>query len=248
MHLELWQWALACLGAFLVGLSKTGIAGLGVLSVALFALILPARESVGVVLVVLLCADVVAVTAYRREANWRHLARLFPWTAAGIVLGYLVVGRIDDTQVRRLIGAILLAITIVHVIRRARRRAAVQVEDQPQSIWFAPLVGIVAGFTTMVANAAGPIMILYLLAMGLPKIEFMGTSAWFFFSANLFKVPFSYALGLIDFGSLSVDLPLIPFAIVGALFGRAIVRLIDQRVFEALALLLTTVAAVRLLL
>jgi uncharacterized membrane protein YfcA len=248
MHLELWQWVLACLGAFLVGLSKTGVAGLGVLSVALFALILPARESVGVVLVVLLCADVVAVTAYRREASWRHLLRLFPWAAAGIVLGYLVVGRIDDTQVRRLIGAILLAITVVHVLRRARGNAAVQPADRPRSIWFAPLVGMTAGFTTMVANAAGPIMILYLLAMGLPKLEFIGTSAWFFFAANLFKVPFSYSLGLIDVGSLGIDLPLIPFAVVGALFGRVIVRYIDQRVFEVLALLLTVVAAVRLLL
>ena len=248
MQLELWQWALACLGAFLVGLSKTGIAGLGVLSVALFALILPARESVGVVLVVLLCADVVAVTTYRREANWRHLARLFPWAAVGIVLGYLVVGRVDDIQVRRLIGAILLAITIVHVVRRVRGRMSADVEQRPQSIWFAPLVGIVAGFTTMVANAAGPIMILYLLAMGLPKLEFIGTSAWFFFAANLFKVPFSYALGLIDFRSLRVDIVLIPFAIAGALFGRAIVRFIDQRLFEVLALALTVVAAVRLLL
>jgi uncharacterized membrane protein YfcA len=247
MHFELWQWALACLGAFLVGLSKTGIAGLGVLSVALFALILPARESVGVVLVVLICADIVAVTAYRRQASWRHLWRLFPWTAVGIVIGYLVVGRIDDIQIRRLIGIILLTITAVHVVRRAIRAPSAPQADQPRSIWFAPIVGMLAGFTTMVANAAGPIMILYLLAMGLPKLEFMGTAAWFFFAANLFKVPFSAALGLIDAASLSIDLLLAPFAIAGAVFGRAIIRHIDQRLFEVLALLLTAVAAVRLL-
>jgi uncharacterized membrane protein YfcA len=248
MHLELWQWALACLGAFLVGLSKTGIAGLGVLSVALFALILPARESVGVVLLVLICADIVAVTAYRRQASWRHLWRLFPWAAVGIVLGYVVVGRIDDTQIRRLIGVILLTITAVHVVRRGIGAPAAPQADRPHSIWFAPIVGVLAGFTTMVANAAGPIMILYLLAMGLPKIEFMGTSAWFFFAANLFKVPFSAALGLIDACSLLIDLPLAPFAMAGAVFGRAIISHIDQRLFEVLALLLTAAAAVRLLL
>lgn len=246
MHLEPWQWALACLGAFLSGLSKTGIAGLGILSVALFALILPARESVGIVLVVLLCADVVAVTAYRRQANWGQLWRLFPWTAVGVVLGYLTLGRIDERMVRPLIGGILIAILVVHVVRRVATRGDVP-DSAPRAPWLAPLVGVTAGFTTMVANAAGPIMIVYLLAMGLPKMEFIGTSAWFFLAVNLFKVPFNYNLGMIYPGSLLVDLPLAPFAVVGAVSGRLIIKHIDQRLFETLALLLTAVAGVRLL-
>jgi uncharacterized protein len=243
MHLEPWHWALACLGAFLAGLSKTGVAGLGVLSVALFALILPPRESVGIVLVVLICADVVAVAAYRRQANWGQLWRLFPWTAVGVVLGYLTLGRIDERLVKPLIGSILVAIVVVHVVRRHAGARA----DAPHPPWLAPLVGVTAGFTTMVANAAGPIMIVYLLAMGLPKMEFIGTSAWFFLVVNLFKLPFSYSLGLIYPGSLLVDLPLAPFAVAGAVSGRLIIRYIDQRLFETLALLLTAVAGVRLL-
>jgi uncharacterized membrane protein YfcA len=247
MQLEIWQWALACLGAFLVGLSKTGIAGLGILSVALFALILPARESVGIVLVVLICGDIVAVTAYRRRANWGHLLRLFPWTALGVVLGYFAVGQINDTQIKRLIGGIILAILIVHVVRRRMTSSAGQSAEPRVAPWFAPIVGIIAGFTTMVANAAGPVMILYLLGMGLGKMEFMGTSAWFFLAVNLFKVPFSAALGLIYPGSLLIDLPLAPFAVGGALFGRAIIGRLNQQLFETLALVLTAVAAVRLL-
>jgi uncharacterized membrane protein YfcA len=246
MHLELWQWGLACAGAFLAGLSKTGIAGLGILSVALFALILPARESVGLLLVILICADIVAVTAYRRDANWRQLWRLFPWTAVGVVCGYVAVGRIEDRQIARLIGAILVLLVIVHVIRRRRGSAA----DQPEtrlSPWLAMAAGIAAGFTTMVANAAGPIMILYLLAMGLSKLEFIGTAAWFFLAVNLFKVPFSYSLGLIDLAALRVALPLAPFAVAGALFGRMIISRIDQRLFETLALLLAFAAGLRLL-
>ena len=81
---------MACFGAFLVGVSKTGIAGLSVLAVAIFASALPARESVGAVLIALLAADVIAVSSYRHDANWRHLWRLFPWAAAGVVIG--VVG------------------------------------------------------------------------------------------------------------------------------------------------------------
>jgi uncharacterized membrane protein YfcA len=247
MYLEPWQWALACLGAFLSGLSKTGIAGLGILSVALFALILPPRESVGIVLVILLCADVVAVTAYRRQANWGQLWRLFPWTAVGVVLGYLTLGRIDERLVKPLIGGILIAILIVHVVRRRLAARADAADAAPRAAWLAPLVGVAAGFTTMVANAAGPIMIVYLLAMGLPKMEFIGTSAWFFLAVNLFKVPFNYSLGMIYPGSLLIDLPLAPFAVAGAISGRLIIKHIDQRLFETLALLLTAVAGVRLL-
>ncbi len=99
----------------------------------------------------------------------------------------------------------------------------------------------------MVANAAGPVMILYLLAMRLPKMAFIGTSAWFFLVLNLFKVPFSYSLRLINIGFLQIDLPLAPFAVLGALSGREIIRHIDQSLFEKLALALTFVAGLRML-
>jgi uncharacterized membrane protein YfcA len=109
-------------------------------------------------------------------------------------------------------------------------------------------MGILAGFTTMVANAAGPSMVLYLLAAGLPKMEFMGTGAWFFFIVNCFKVPFLANLGLINPHSLPLDLVLGPAAVVGAFIGRAILPKIKQIVFENLALALTVVAGIKLLL
>ncbi|MCB0040642.1 MAG: sulfite exporter TauE/SafE family protein, partial [Caldilinea sp.] len=118
-----WQWALAALGAYLVGISKTGIAGLGVFSVALFASALPARESTGIVLIILIAADIVAVITYRRQASWPHLLRLFPWAAVGIFIGFLVMGRIDAQTTQRLIGAILVTIVVVHFWRRARTKA-----------------------------------------------------------------------------------------------------------------------------
>lgn len=243
--LDVWQWALALLGAFLVGLSKTGIAGLGVLTVAIFATILPARESVGVVLVVLLAADLVAVTVYRRQASWQHLARLFPWAALGIVIGAFTLGRINEPVLRGLIGGILVLLVFVHAVRRRR---APLTEDAKLSPAAATVTGLFAGFTTMVANAAGPIMILYLLAMRLPKLQFIGTTAWFFLVVNLFKVPFSYGLGLISPGSLSLSLQLVPIAVIGALTGRWIITYINQQFFETLALVLTLVAGLRLLL
>lgn len=243
MQLQLWQWALGALGAFLVGLSKTGIPGLGILNVAIFTLVFPARESVGLVLVILICGDLVAVSSYRRDASWVHLWRLFPWAAVGVVVGYLALGRIDDLQMRHLIGIILIGLVLFQYIR-SRRTFHSDEEAQPSRPWLAPVTGITAGFTTMVANAAGPVMVLYLLSMRLPKIIFVGTAAWYFLVINLFKLPFSASLGLINPASLNVALYLAPFAVFGALIGRPIVERLNQRLFELSALALTFVAAI----
>lgn len=244
MYLEPWQWALGVFGAFLVGVSKTGIPGLGILNVALFALVFPARESIGIVLVILICGDIVAAATYRRDASWQDLWRLFPWAALGVVLGYFALGRIDDVQIRRLIGAVLLALVVLQFVR-SRRVSTDETHVLPP--YLAPLAGITAGFTTMVANAAGPVMVLYLLAMRLPKIVFLGTTAWYFLILNLFKTPFSASLGLINPDSLSLSLFFGIFAIIGALLGRSLVTHINQRVFEDSALVLTFIAGVTML-
>ena len=166
MDLVWWQWALAIAGAFFVGLSKTGIAGLGVLTVAIFANIMPARQSAGVVLPLLIFADVIAVRFYLRDASWPHLLRLFPWAVAGIIAGFVAMDYIDDQQTARLIGAILVILIAVQVWRsrkrlfRRKETAPAENGDVPHRTWFAAVMGIMAGFTTMVANAAGPIMTL----------------------------------------------------------------------------------------
>jgi hypothetical protein len=243
-HLVPWQWAVVVTGAFLVGLSKTGIPGIGILAVALFAIVIPAKESSGVVLPVLIAADVIAVAAYRRHAQWNHLWGLFPWAALGILLGYLTVGHIRSEQVNVLIGLLLLGMVVLHLYRKLRGDDADRV---PTSLLFTASMGILGGFTTMVANAAGPVMILYLLAMRLPKNEFMGTSAWYFFLLNCFKVPFSANLGLINAASLQLDLPLMAVSMAGAAFGKQLLPYINQRAFEAIALAFTLIAAFRLL-
>ena len=238
-----WQWGLVVLGALLIGVSKTGIAGLGVLAVAIYANILPARQSTGIILPMLICADVVAVAAYRRHAVWGHLWPLFPWVVVGVVTGYFTMGHINDAQVRRGIGAILLVMVALHFWRRQRAGN----EPVPHTLWFSALTGVLAGFTTMLANAAGPVMILYMLAVGLPKMEFLGTGAWYFLIVNLFKVPFSCQLGLITPGTLQFNAVLLPAVIAGALLGRLVVKRINQMWFETLALALTLVASARLL-
>ncbi len=242
MNFEPWQWAIAIFAAAFVGLSKTGISGLGMLGVVLFAQVMPAKEATGMVLPLLCFGDIAAVASYRQHATWSHLWKLFPWTALGVVLGYLALGRINEHQTRLLIGGIVLALVGLHVVRRWR------VGDEAEhGAWFAPTIGVLAGFTTLVANAAGPLMVIYLLAMRLPKLEFMGTGAVFFMLLNWFKVPFMVHLGLITWPSFRVNLMLAPAVFAGAWVGWKILHRINQRLFENLALILSAAAAVDLM-
>jgi uncharacterized membrane protein YfcA len=242
---EPWQLALAILGALLVGVAKTGVAGMGILVTALFANLLPAREASGFVLPMLIFGDFLAVAAYRQHADWRLILRLFPWTIPGILLGTFTLGRVDDRSARLMIGIIIAVLVVWQWIRKLRGTGTG--EEQGYSIWRAALLGTAAGFTTLVANAAGPIMILYLLAAGLPKMAFVGTTAVFFCALNLFKVPFMVHLDLINLQSLSWNLVLAPAVFVGAWFGRWVLKVIPQRRFEQLALGLSALAAIKLM-
>lgn len=247
MHFDPWQWALMAVGALLAGFSKTGIPGLGILFVGIFVNILPVRQATGVVLPMLIMGDVFAVLLYRRHAQWGHLVRLLPATVAGVVLGWGVLRAMNDAQTARLVGLVLLVMLVVHLWRKARAGAEVEaVGHAPR--WFSWLTGLLAGFATQVANAAGPVMSLYLLSMRLPKLEFLGTGAVFFMLINWFKVPFMVQLDMINADTLRLNLWLAPAVIAGALLGRAILPRINQKAFETAALVLTALAVLKLLL
>ncbi|NBQ57821.1 MAG: sulfite exporter TauE/SafE family protein [Opitutaceae bacterium] len=246
MTFDLWQWGLLFLGALVVGLAKTGIPGVSILFVGLLANAMPARQATGVILPLLILGDVFGVLLYRRHTEWRHLWKLFPWTMAGVVIGWLALGHIDDGQTRRLLGAILAVMLILHYWRKFRPAPAdTFVAHAPP--WVAAGTGLLAGFTTLVANAAGPLMAIYLLAMRLPKMEYVGTAAVFFLLLNLFKVPFMISLGLITPPSFTLNLWLAPAVLAGAWLGRRILPRINQKVFENLALFFSAAAGLRLL-
>jgi uncharacterized protein len=242
LNYNAWEWFLAVTGALLVGVAKTGITGLSLLFVSIFASIMPARRSTGVVLPLLLVGDVIAVLSFRKHAQWGHVWRLFPWAAAGVIAGAVAIGHMNERQTRVAIGAIVVSLSVLHLVRRAR-------PGEPKAegaAWFAPLIGMLAGFTTIVSNAAGPLMVIYLLAMRLPKMEYMGTGAVFFLMLNLFKAPFMIWLGLITPASLLLNAELAPAVIAGTLLGRWLLGKINQRIFENIALALTLVAGAKM--
>jgi hypothetical protein len=241
------QWICAVLGAFMVGVSKAGITGLSILSVALFTHVFPSsKQASGLVLPLLIFGDFVAVLSYRRHTQWRYLWKLMPWTAAGVVLGYFALGHISDRTARIMIGVIIVSLC---VLGYWRRYLTVQTQETTGS-WhwtLAAALGIVAGFITLVANAAGPLMAIYLIAMRLPKMQFVGTAAVFFMVLNLFKVPFMVKLGLITTPSFEFNLMLAPAVLIGAFIGRWLLVRINQQLFENLVLALSAIAGVLLI-
>lgn len=245
-EIEVWQWALLAVSAFIVGVSKTGIPGLGILPVPLMAIVLPAKASVGLLLPLLIFADIFSAGYYRRHAQWGHIVRLMPWTLAGVVTGYFAMGWISNEQLKPVIGVIVLVMLALRWINDMRKNGEEESNATAKFIFIAVL-GFTAGLTSMMANAAGPIMVIYFLSAGLPKTEFVGTSAWFFFIVNWVKVPFSAKLSLITAESLKLDLTMFPFIIVGAITGIVLLKRIPQKVFRILVLVLATAAAVKLI-
>jgi uncharacterized protein len=258
MTLETWQWLFAALAALIIGFSKTGIGGLSLLAVALFTQIFPGhtKQVSGLILPLLIVGDLVAVGSYRRHIQWKFLWKLFPWTALGVLFGWFAMGRINDREARFLIGIIIVAMVAMHLWRRHTTNKASATTSPTigsaapttdHGFWFAPTMGILAGFTTLIANAAGPLMAIYLLAMRLPKMEFVGTGAVFFMILNWFKVPFMVNLDLITTDSAQFNLLLAPAVIIGALVGRAVLPRVNQRLFENLALTLSAISGLRML-
>lgn len=248
-------WFLVVAGAVVVGFSKTALPGGGTIAVGLFALALPAKESTAALLLLLIVGDAIAVWTYRRDADVRTLLRLLPNVLVGLAVGAVFLAIAGGELVQRVIGLILLALIGITLWRRRRTRIQLAPEagdKEPPPATAAATIGragygALGGFTTMVANAGGPVMSMYFYAMRMPVLTFLGTSAWFFAAVNLLKLPFSAGLGLITVETVATDAVLIPLVLLGAAVGRATARRVPQVVFEVAVLVLTASSALALL-
>ncbi|QDE36136.1 sulfite exporter TauE/SafE family protein [Microbacterium foliorum] len=241
-------WATLGLAAVTIGISKTALPGGSILAIALFATVLPARTSTAAMLLLLIVGDVFALITYRRHAHWPTLLRLAPAVLAGLLAGFAFLAIAGDGIVRRAIGVILLAMIAITLWRRWRQnRAADAVAPAPGGIVLSGVYGALGGFTTMVANAGGPVMSMYFLATRTPVQVFLGTSAWFFAIINLVKIPFLAGLGLFDGHVLLMDAVLAPLVVLGALGGIRLAKRMNQVLFDRIVIALTIAGAVYLL-
>jgi uncharacterized membrane protein YfcA len=237
------EWVLYALSAFLIGMAKSGLSGVAAFTIPVMAAIFGAQSSTGIVLPMLITADVVAVIYYKRDADWSVVAQLLPWTLAGVGIGVIVGDVVPEEGFRYLLAGVVLLGLALMAWREVFHRDIVV----PRKLWIAAILGVAAGFSTMVGNAAGPLMMLYLLAMGHEKNQLIGTAAWFFFVVNLLKVPFHVVFWeTITFDTLLLNLVVIPIVVGGVFAGLSIVKRIPERVYRYFILISTAIVSVRL--
>jgi uncharacterized protein len=233
-HLAPWQWLLGIFSAFMIGVAKTGAPGVGTMIAPLMVLTVgDARFATAWTLPILSTADVFAVAYWRRQAEARQLFSLIPWVLLGIA-GAAAALSLDEAVIRKIIGAIIVGMLAIYLWRRF--------SPTPQVAGNPAFYGICTGFASTLANAAGPVMNIYLLSRKLPKEKFVATGAWFFFVVNLLKAPVYAWHGLYSRESLTFDLMMVPAVLAGALAGRWLIRNIDQSMFEVLVIALTAVS------
>jgi uncharacterized membrane protein YfcA len=242
--LNLTQWFLMALCALFIGMSKVGVPGVSMIVVPVLAIIFGGKQSTGVLLPILMIADLFGVLYYRRHAQWTYLWKIIPWAFTGIGLALWVGEVVNDEQFKNII-AILVFLCIGLMLWRDRKR-----EQQffPDQWWFAAGMGILGGFATMIGNVAGPIFAIYLLAMHLPKNSFIGTSAWFFLIVNYCKFPLHiFVWKTISWSSLLLDLVTIPAIALGAFLGIQLVKILPEKVYRTAVIVITALSAFLLL-
>lgn len=220
--------------ALLIGFSKGGLGGPVpvALTAPLLSLVIPPRTAVGVILPLLMFADVFALYFYWRRWEIRYVRLMLPAGVIGVILGTLLLATLSNETLRRIIGAF----TLIAVIYKVLNDRLKSVTYRPQD-WHAYLAGWGSGFGSSLANAGAPPFTAYMLLQpGMTPIPFIGTTTLFFAVINVLKLP-----GFLSTGVLDVDLllrilwvlPLIPF---GVWLGQTVVARMDTRVFESMML------------
>ena len=236
-----WILLLALFGALCIGLSKSGLAGTATLNVVLMAQIFGAKPSVGLVLPLLIVADLLGFLINRKGGSWKQIVPMMPPAIAGVIVGWLLLDRIDNAVARVVIGWIILALLAFNLVLRKHREWFLALTKHQG---FAHGMGFLAGAVTMIANAAGPVMTVFLLSQRLEKSEHLGVFCRFFLFINLFKLPFSNSVGLITGPSLLTNLVLLPGVLLGVFLGWQILKRIKQDAFEHTLAILTAFAAI----
>jgi len=226
--------------AILSGMSKTGVPGISMVVVPVMAMIFGGKASTGVLLPILITADVFAVIYYHRHAEWKPLLKALPWAILGLILALWIGKKVNDHQFKQLI-AISVLVSLILMVWNDRKSSKSNLPDHPA---FAAFFGILGGFATMIGNVAGPVFAIYLLAQHLPKKNFIGTTAWFFAIINLTKLPMQYFVwNNIHKETLLIDMMAIPFVMVGAYLGIKVVHAIADQSYRWIVVVITFISA-----
>ncbi len=236
------DWAISILCGLLIGAAKAGVSGTGMAIVPIMAMVFGGKPSTGIVLPMLIIADLFAVRYYNRHAEWKYVLKVMPWAIIGVFIALAIGHYVSDAIFKSALSlSVLVGITLM-VWQDIRKSLIV-----PDGRWFAAVLGLAGGFATMIGNAAGPIMALYLLSMRIPKLVFIGTGAWFFLLINLFKVPLHiFVWKTITLKTLAFNIILAPAIISGVFIGIRIVKIIPEKPYRILVIGTTIVSSLLL--
>ena len=237
------EWVLVVLAAFTVGVSKTGFGGIGLIAVFIMADLF-GKPSVGILLPMLIVADVSVYPLFRRYASWKPVWKLLPPMLVGLAAGYFLLDWIPDSAARPVIGGIILLMVGVQLFRRYAREWFDRMASSRQ---FGLAAGVAGGVATMMANAAGPIIQLFLLSRRFEKMDLVGVGARLFLLVNILKLPFLGGLDFVTRDSLVLNAKMVPVILLGVLLGKRLVHAVSQRTFEWLVLIFAVLAGVRLI-
>ena len=226
-----WGWVIYFSCALLIGISKTGIQNIGTLTVPLFALLFGAKYSTGIVLILLCFADLIAVIYYRKAFLWTEIRKLLPLAFVGLLAGLLLGNYINDSIFKITIAlCIIIGLLIMFYVEKIDKEKQEKFVEQK---WYSPLFGFVLGISTMIGNAAGPALSVYMLSKKLDKITFAATSAWFIMLLNLTKIPLqAFVWKNLTWAGFYLNLLALPFILVGGIIGIKLVQIIPEKMYK----------------
>lgn len=236
-------WILVSIAAYCIGVSKAGFSGISLISVFILADLLGAKESLGFALPMLIIADLLVYPAFRKYSSWKSVWRL-TWPAlVGMALGVTILGNLDNDAMRKVIGVIILTMTFTQLIKRLEPDKFFALACTKKFGFFC---GTAGGVATVLANAAGPIMQIYMVSRRMEKMELIGVGARFFLIINILKLPLGAGLDLITTQSLISNIILSPAIAIGVWSGHRLITVISQKAFEMTVIVFAAIAGIRL--
>ncbi|GAA3573152.1 sulfite exporter TauE/SafE family protein [Snuella lapsa] len=231
------------MAAFILGASKSGIKGIGIIIILVLAFVFGEKASTGILLPMLVVADILAVVYYNRHARWHYIFKLLPWMVIGVLVGVWIGNDISELLFKRIM-AVIIVLSVGIMFYNENKKST----NVPKSKLFSGTMGFLAGFATMIGNLAGPIANIYFLAVRFPKNEFIGTVAWLFFIVNVFKLPFHiFIWKTVNVETLVLNSVLIPSVVIGFFVGVSIVKLISNVNYRRFILIVTAIGGLIML-
>ncbi|WP_163390718.1 sulfite exporter TauE/SafE family protein [Enterovibrio norvegicus] len=235
------SWLFISLACLVTGFSKFSIGGLGLVILPLMMLAFPGPEALGVILPFYLLTDLIAVMTYRKNINWRVLAKLLPFGAIGIAAGTYVLGTVDPSTFMTFLGILIFALLGL----------SLWLDYHPLPIfthpWAASFAGSLCGFVGVIANGAGPLMGLFLLEQKMEKSAYVATRVWAFLSLNLMKLAGLLSLGLINTETLKASAVGIPALFLGMWIGYKVFARISPEQLKVIVRSIISLSAAHLL-